>query len=319
MLNLKSAMASGFFPFSRKSISQGAVVQIEANPAEAEKFRPKVLMEKPLCRDRGKKPSNGFIGQHLTVSVVVDMRNGRMKLKRGRQPMKLSILNLVPTAALGLALLGTTAKADLVLSGETTGSFESAPITPSTATVTITNDSTTDTALWQSGVGDPGAPTSILFQGEDFVDVTSGMPIDVGLFTIHNGIDELGTTADDAFFDLGLNLTTPVTESVFLTTFDFGINNTPNNPSLKPDTYSVNFTEPPPMYVDDYLVKFNVVFSPPVIAVGEGDTTTRGDVFVTFTPVPEPSTYALWGALLLGGIIAYRRLGMTPKGMREAA
>jgi hypothetical protein len=216
---------------------------------------------------------------------------------------------LIPTAAMGLAILAPMAKADLSISGKTTGSFETVTIVPPTATVTIVNNSALDSALWETGVPAVGGPTSILFQGQDFTDVTSGEAIDVGLFTIHNGIDFVGTDADDAFFDLGLDLTSPVSDTLLLTTFDFGIVNTPNMGTLVPDHYTVAFSPPPPMIIDGNLVKFAVVFAPPVLTVGEGDTITRGDVTVAFTPVPEPATYALWGALLIGGVIAYRRFG----------
>jgi hypothetical protein len=225
--------------------------------------------------------------------------------------MNCRLLSLIPTAAIGLAFLGSTARADLVLSGETTGSF----VDMGQPNTTVVNNPGADTALWESGIPEPPSTlqTSILFQGQDFTDVTSGEAIDVGLFTIHNGIDELHSTADTAVFNLGLALTSPSSSDVALTTFTFDINNTPNNPSLKPDQYGVTFTEPGPEVIDGNLVQFNVVFSPPIISVGEGMTTTRGDVFVTFTPVPEPSTYALWGALLVGGIIVYRRFGTMIK------
>jgi hypothetical protein len=228
---------------------------------------------------------------------------------------------ITSTAAIALALLSPIARADLVLSGKTTGSFESIPIVPSTATVTITNNAVTNTALFETGDPYPPStlPTSILFQGEDFADVTSGMPIDVGLFTIHNGIDYLGSDADDAVFDLGLDLSSPSVDSFLLTKFTFDIVNTPNAPGLQPDQFGVTFNQPSPIVIDDYDVQFHVVFSPPVITVPEGGTTTRGDVYVTFTPVPEPSTYALWGAMLVGGVILYRRLGREPKGATGAA
>jgi hypothetical protein len=212
---------------------------------------------------------------------------------------------LIPTAALALAMLAPTVRAELILSGETTGSFEDLG-QPNT---TVTNDSSTDTAFWESGIPFPPTtlPTSILFQGQTFVDVVSGEPIDVGLFTIHNGIDLAGSTAPAALFDLGLSLTSPVIDAFGLTTFSFNIDNTLNDPTLLPDQYSVTFNQPPLMYIDNNLVRFTVVFSPPVVTVPEGGTTTRGDVFVTFTPVPEPSTYALWGVLLVAGIVAYGR------------
>jgi hypothetical protein len=220
---------------------------------------------------------------------------------------------------MGLALLGSTARADLSLSGETTGSFQSEVTTPP-VTVTITNSSPTS-AEFQTGVPSPSTtpPTSITFTGDNFSDITSGEPLDVGIFTIFNGTDLIGTDASDAFFNLGLSLTSPTTESVALTTIDFGIVNTANHGGDVPDVYTVSFVEPSPIVVGGELLKFNVVFAPPTISINEESSVTRGDVFVTFTPVPEPSTYALWGALLVGGIIVYRRFGTMSKGVAGAA
>ena len=217
---------------------------------------------------------------------------------------------------MGLALLASSARADLTLSGNSTGSFDDL----SQPNTTIVNAADGTSATWTSGIPVPPTtlPTSIMFNSQTFTDVTSGQPIDVGIFQIHNGIDKVGSTATTATFNLGLNITSPNMESLPLSTFVFSIDNTINGPTLVPDQFGVTFTKPAPVVIDGNLVKFDVVFAPPSPTDPEGATVTRGDIFVSFTPVPEPSTYALWGALLVGGLIAYRRFGAA-RGLADAA
>jgi hypothetical protein len=229
--------------------------------------------------------------------------------------MNKRLLSLIPTAAMGLALLAPSARADLTLSGNSTGSFDDL----SQPNTIVTNAADGSSALWVSGIPTPPSmePTMIQFSSQTFTDVTSGQPIDVGLFTIHNGIDNAGSTAATAIFNLGLNITSPAFGPLALSTFTFAIDNTLNGPTMVPDQFGVTFDQPAPVVIDGNLVKFNIVFAPPTTTVPEGASVTRGDIFVTFTPVPEPSTYALWGVLLVGGLIAYRRLGMS-KGIAGA-
>lgn len=208
----------------------------------------------------------------------------------------------------------SVAHAQLTLSGSTTGWFTDFG-QPNT---TVTNAPDGSSALFATGIPYGSSTQSMIkFDAQSFTDVSSGEPIHVGLFTITNGVTLLGSAASQAEFNLGLKLTSPTSENLALTAFTFNIDNTPNQGTggaggVVPDQFGVSFSQPAPMWIDNTLVKFTVVYDPMTTTVPEGSSVVRGDVYVTFTPVPEPSTYAIGGALLLVGLVAYRRFRRTP-------
>jgi hypothetical protein len=53
-------------------------------------------------------------------------------------------------------------------------------------------------------------------------------------------------------------------------------------------------------------------------SIAENATIQKGDITVTFTPVPEPSTYAVMGSALLVGLVAYRRIRSRKEGALAA-
>jgi hypothetical protein len=131
----------------------------------------------------------------------------------------------------------------------------------------------------------------------------------VGLFDITNGMTLIGSGAHTAQFNLGLQLIAPEWQTIALTTINFHIDHTVNtNNSGIPDTFSVSFDQPPPLLIQDYLVQFHIHVDPLDFQIAENATVQKGDISVSFTPVPEPSTYAAWGAALLVGFVAYRRV-----------
>jgi hypothetical protein len=220
-----------------------------------------------------------------------------------RKSMHTRISSLI-AAASGLALACSVANAQLMLSGHTTGSF----VDLAEANTTVNNAPDGSWATFATGVPISGSTqSSIEFTNDTFTDVVSGEPIQVGLFTITNGRTVGGSGAHTAQFNLGLELTSPEWQNVALAAMTFHIDHTENVNSLIPDTFSVSFDQPSSMYIGNYLVQFHVNFDPMEFQVGEGSAVTRGDITVTFTPVPEPSTYAAWGAALLVGFVAYRR------------
>ena len=75
-----------------------------------------------------------------------------------------------------------------------------------------------------------------------------------------------------------------------------------------PDTFAVSFAQPAPLLIQDFLVQFHVNVDPLEFQIAENATIQKGDITVTFTPVPEPSTYAAWGVALLVGFVAFRRV-----------
>ena len=207
-------------------------------------------------------------------------------------------------AALGLALTGSLVHAQLSLSGHTTGSF----VDLAEAKTTVSNGPGGAWATFATGIPIAGSfQSKIAFTNQTFTDVHSGDPIQVGLFTITNGMTKIGSGAHTAQFDLGLQLTAPTTQTVALSHITFNIDHTPNLPGAVPDTFDVSFAQPAPTHVGNLLVQFHVNFEPASFQVAENATVRRGDVTVTFTPVPESSTYAVAGAALLVGVLLYRR------------
>lgn len=207
---------------------------------------------------------------------------------------------------IGLALTCTVANAQLLLSGYTTGSFTDL----SEAHTTVTNAPDGSSASFYTGVAASGSTqTKISFSNSAFSDVGSGSELQAGLFTITNGMTFIGTGAPTAKFNLGLVLTAPEWQEIALSEITFHIDHTVNTlEGTNPDIFSVSFDQPSPLYIGNTLVQFHVNFEPTDFQVKENATVQRGDVTVTFTPVPEPSTYAAWGAALLVGFVAYRRI-----------
>lgn len=231
--------------------------------------------------------------------------------------MHSGIRSLLAVAA-GLALTCSLANAQLLLSGYTKGSF----VDLAEPNTTVTNAGDGSWATFETGIPVTGSTTSrIHFANDTFTDVAAGGVIQVGLFEIRNGMTEIGSGAHNALFDLGLQITSPHWQEIALTQIAFSIDHTPNLPGAVPDTFSASFMQPSAVKVGDYLVQFQVNFDPLEFQVPENTVTQRGDISVTFTPVPEPSTYAAFGAALLVGLVAFRRFrgAKSPAGLPAAA
>ena len=207
---------------------------------------------------------------------------------------------------LGLALTCTVANAQLLLSGHTTGSFDDL----AEANTTVSNAPDGSWATFHTGIPVMGSTQSkIEFTNVAFNNVGSGEPIQVGLFSITNGMTAIGSGAPIARFNVGLQLTSPGWQTVAISTINFHIDHTPNLPNSGiPDTFAVSFGQPAPLLIQDFLVQFHVNVDPLEFQIAENATIQKGDITVSFTPVPEPSTYAAWGAALLVGFVAYRRV-----------
>lgn len=231
--------------------------------------------------------------------------------------MNIRLRSLLPTAALGLALTCSMAHAQLMLSGRTTGSFDDL----GQANTTVTNAGDGSFAVYKTGIPANGSfQSSIVFNNATFTDISSGDAIQVGLFTITNGIAKIGSSANSANFHLGLELTSPEMQSIALSDFTFTLNHTPNLPDYTdvPDNYGITFTAPPTTTVNGYKVWFDVVVDPDSFSLGEEASQVTGAVYVHFTPVPEPATYALCGAALLGGLVLFRRFRSSKGGALAA-
>lgn len=218
--------------------------------------------------------------------------------------MHTRIRSLLAVAS-GLALMCSMANAQLMLSGHTTGSFTDF----SQPNTTVTNAPDGSWAQFHTGIPFGASTQSkIDFTNATFTNVNSGDPIQIGIFNITNGITLLGSAAATAEFHIGLQLTSPTMDAVAISTVLFHIDNTPNGPGGVPDTFSVTFDQPPPLLLAGFLVQFHVSVDPASFVIPEGGSIQKGDITVTFTPVPEPSTYAAFGAVLLVGVVAFRRV-----------
>jgi len=205
-------------------------------------------------------------------------------------------------AAVAAALLSTAAHAQLMLSGRITGMFTDSP----GAHDTIYNAPDGSFASFKSGVPEhPWYPqTMVEFSQQTFTDIGPGLVAD-DIFKVTNGRNLLGTTADAAHFNLWVEITSPESHSSLLTPISFAINNTPNGNTNVDDMYHVSSSAIAPFKIDDTMVQFK--FSAPSgFSLHENSSGYVGSLWVNFTPVPEPSTYAISGAALLLGLTALR-------------
>ena len=216
----------------------------------------------------------------------------------------LSVSRPLSSLAIAFILSGTVASAQLMLSGHTTGSFDDLG-QPNT---TVVNAADGASASFHTGIPVMGSTqSSVSFANVSFSNVQSGEPIQVGLFNIVNGMTEIGSGQQTAVFNLGLELTGPESLSLAIGSINFHIDHTPNLPALIPDMFAVSFDQPPPVLIQDVLVQFHITVDPLESPLAENATIRKGDITATFTPVPEPGTYALGASVLLMGLVACRR------------
>jgi hypothetical protein len=215
-----------------------------------------------------------------------------------------STTRLLSALTLASLLTAPFAHGQLMLTGHTTGSFDDLG-SPNT---TVVNAADGESASFRTGIPVSGSTqSSIAFTNVNFSNVESGEPIQVGLFNIVNGMTEIGSGQQTAVFNLGLELTGPENLSLAIGSINFHIDHTPNLPALIPDTFAVSFNQPPPVQIQDTLVQFHITVDPLEFPLAENASIRKGDITATFTPVPEPATYAVGGAVLLLSIVAYRR------------
>lgn len=215
-----------------------------------------------------------------------------------------------------LALAGlTSAHAQLSLTGSTHGVF-AAPVVPFT---TVVNGAVVST--FSSGI--PATPhefqTSVTFTGSNFANVESGDWFSLGTVKIKNGVTLLGSTATLATMDLLLNIPAEGVTNFNLTTLYFALDNTSNDGFQDvPDLFFIGNSIPNELKIGDTLVQFALGYTDwsyntePGHSIPERKSGTVGLVAeINFVPVPEPSTYALFGALGLVGVVAFRRFRGT--------
>lgn len=204
--------------------------------------------------------------------------------------------------AIALTLLTSAAQAQFLLSGKITGVFTDSP----GLNDSIFNAPDGSSASFVSGVPEHAStdPTKIEFAQQTFTDVGPGL-IATDIFKVTNGRNLLHTTASHAHFNLSLELTAPTVLSTQLTTIPFTIVNTPNGAGSVDDDYGISSSSIAPFVINNTRVQFHFN-APGGFALAENASDFVGNLSVTFTPVPEPSTYALTGAALVLGVVGLR-------------
>lgn len=210
--------------------------------------------------------------------------------------------------ALIAAFLSSAAYAQLLITGHLTGGFTNS----AGPNDTIFNAPDGSSAWMRSGIPETGADlqTAIEFTQKNFVNVGGGLVAD-DIFTVTNGRTLLGSTATAASFDLNLTLTAPEARSGLLTSIAFTIENTPNGAGNVDDNYGLSWSSIAPFYYAGYQVQFEFV-APDSFWLEENTSGPVGQLYVSFVPVPEPSTYAAMGAALLLGVVGFRRFRRPP-------
>lgn len=231
--------------------------------------------------------------------------------------MHFSLKSLFATSAFGLAALLPAAHGQLTLSGSSFGTF----LDPTHANTVVTNG--TPVSLFESGIPWRASDnaTSIQFTGDTFTDVGNGERLDLGRIDITNGMTLLGSTATSAAMDLYLNLPENGIADFKLTTLMFAVDNTANHGDAVPDLFLIGHSRANTLIIDGRAVTFDLRVTTPSFMTSPGSAIAEGSAaaeelyaYVHFTPVPEPSTYALWGTGLLAGLVALRRF----RGLRNA-
>jgi hypothetical protein len=220
-------------------------------------------------------------------------------------PLLRSFLLLSALAVAGLP----SVNAQMSLSGSTRGAF----VDPGLWFTTVNNGPVT--SKFQTGFPLPflSTPSSITFTGSTFSNVHGGDALALGTVKIKNGITLFNTAVAQASMDLFLNIPAEGVANYKLTTLLFGIENTPNL-ILTPDVYFIGYNAPEILKLNNTLVSFAIGFTDPAFNTPPGETikenkTGTVGLFadITFTPVPEPSSYALAASLALIGIVVVNR------------
>jgi hypothetical protein len=227
-------------------------------------------------------------------------------MQRNQRNIMKHRIKLIIGSALALALYAGTAQAALLLSGSTTGNFA----VPSEGTTIVTNAPDGSFASFRTGVPIAGSfQSGVEFNGADFTNIASGDTFALGSFTYYNGRTLIGTSSHEAIFDFSIALTNPFALNYSLTAITFGVDATINTPEgTNPDHFTASFIQPAPVLIGDTWVTFKINGLPPFLDVKEDTWVTLAEVTVTFlSPIPEPSSYGLFAAAGLIGLVGMRR------------
>lgn len=229
-------------------------------------------------------------------------------------------ISRVLASVAGLVFTCAVAHAQLELVGTTYGTFSDAV----GGVDMIANGNPIST--FSTGTPWKSPRTSIKFSGDagpsSFDLSGDGDQDNFGKISITNGSDLIGTDATSVSMDLFADFTNIGLSNFDLTTLTFTLTNTPDGstPGGVPDNYQIAYTPLSSFTYHNVMVSFtllnvgdpNSFFNPGGRWINEGklgsENIILGVTETVLNPVPEPSTYALWGCvLLLGAVILKRR------------
>ncbi len=212
------------------------------------------------------------------------------------------------------ALAAPTARAQLI-TGRFWGKFE--PLLPGDRGFGFTSITNAPfQSIFRTGqqVGGGGV-TTLTETSRSFSGKGNGDLLGANFLTMLNAPTIVSTTADHAFVDIFMNVPAHGIHNWLLTTLDIGIDNTLNTGSGGiPDLFLIAFTPLNSFTFGTTKVSFSLDFPPgfevsPGAQIPERHSARTGELFVHFaSAVPEPSTYAAWGALLLMGVAGWRKI-----------
>jgi hypothetical protein len=210
-------------------------------------------------------------------------------------------LSLVATLAAAFAAATTSTKADLILTGNLIGIFQSSA-NPHT---TIFNSAEGDASFRTGTPVLNSFQSGIDFRSEAFTDVASGAALSLGMFTYYNGITKIGTSSSSAVLDLYLELTGSELSWVHLTSMTFGIDATTNTSgNLVADSYTVSFTQPSEMWIGGEWTKFLIGGLPSTTSLAENTWSKVGSLTFTTGPATSVSEDGVSGLFLALGLVA---------------
>jgi hypothetical protein len=238
----------------------------------------------------------------------------------------------VLASAAGLLFTAAVAHAQLELKGTTFGDF-SAPVG---GVNTIANGNpvstfTTGTVWGPIWAGNPQTVTKFtgVSGGGSFDLSGDGDQDDFGKISITNGSDLLGTDATSVTMGLFADFTNIGLSNFELTTLTFTLTSTADGstPGGVPDNYQVTAGPLASFTFDNVLVNFTLLnvgnagsfFDPSGRNIAEkksgSENIILGITETVLNPVPEPSTYALWGCVLLVGAVLFKRFAPASRAL----
>jgi hypothetical protein len=230
--------------------------------------------------------------------------------------------------ALGLllafaALAAPVARAQLI-TGKFWGKFE--PLLPGDRGFGFTSITNTSVqSIFRTGQQfGGGGVTTLTFTDRLFSGKGDGDLLGANFLNLLNAPTRADTAADHAFVDIFMNIPAHGIHNWLLTTLDIGVDNTLNIGSGGiPDLFLISFAPLNSFTFGTTKVSFSLDFPPgfevsPGAQIPERHSARTGELFVHFaSAIPEPSTYAAWGALLLLSLAGYRRI--RSRGLRPMA